>query len=154
MIGARRDTEGVFLQEKAVRKARSNGAVLTLGRLLVGALAMALVAGATAGDGAELEIVELDPGSGVFSSRFPFDVPFVITGKAPPGTTRVEVVYREKLSPSDAFGELLLVAFTFSGAASRFDAGRQWVSEDQMLMDLRSMNELHFRGAPRARDRR
>lgn len=66
---------------------------------------MALVAGGAFTDGAELSSVELDPGSGVFSSRFPFDVPFVIAGKAPPGTTRVEMVYREKRALSDAFGE-------------------------------------------------
>ena len=31
--------------------------------------------------------------SGIVSARLPFDVPFVVVGQAPPGTTRVEVVY-------------------------------------------------------------
>jgi hypothetical protein len=39
----------------------------------------------------EIDEVELDTASGVFGRHLPFDVPFVITGKAPPGTTRVEL---------------------------------------------------------------
>jgi hypothetical protein len=35
--------------------------------------------------------VPLDVASGVFGRRLPFDVPFVVTGRAPAGTTRVEL---------------------------------------------------------------
>ena len=42
---------------------------------------------------ADLDVVELDVASGIVSARLPFDVPFVVVGQAPPGTTRVEVVY-------------------------------------------------------------
>lgn len=41
----------------------------------------------------ELDEVTLDTASGVFSRRLPFDVPFVVTGRAPAGTTRVELTW-------------------------------------------------------------
>jgi hypothetical protein len=50
-------------------------------------------AGAGTGD---FDEVPLDVASGVFGRRLPFDVPFVVTGRAPFGTTRVEVRVEEK----------------------------------------------------------
>ena len=50
---------------------------------------------------ADLDVVELAVGSGVFAERLPFDVPFVVMGQAPPGTTRIEVAYELRRS-SDA----------------------------------------------------
>ena len=52
---------------------------------------------------ADLDVVELDVGSGVFAERLPFDVPFVVMGQAPPGTTRVEVGYELRRSGDAPF---------------------------------------------------
>ena len=43
----------------------------------------------------DFDEVPLDVASGVFGRRLPFDVPFVVTGRAPAGTTRVEVRIEE-----------------------------------------------------------
>lgn len=51
--------------------------------------------------------VDLDVESGVLLSRLPFDVPFLIAGRALPGTTRVELQYLEKARSTDAFGSEL-----------------------------------------------
>jgi hypothetical protein len=50
-------------------------------------------AGSGTGD---FDEVPLDVASGVFGRRLPFDVPFVLTGRAPAGTTRVEVRVAEE----------------------------------------------------------
>ncbi len=44
----------------------------------------------------DFDEVPLDVASGVFARRLPFDVPFVLTGRAPAGTTRVEVRFDEQ----------------------------------------------------------
>jgi hypothetical protein len=59
---------------------------------------------------AELDVVRLEPASGVFDRRFPFDVPFLVEGVAPAGTARVEAVYEERRSPRDAFSGSTLPA--------------------------------------------
>ena len=41
----------------------------------------------------EIDEVPLDTAAGVFRRSLPFDVPFVITGQAPAGTTRVELLW-------------------------------------------------------------
>ena len=43
----------------------------------------------------DFDEVPLDVASGVFGRRLPFDVPFVVTGRAPAGTTRVELRFEE-----------------------------------------------------------
>ena len=43
----------------------------------------------------DFDEVPLDVASGVFGRRLPFDVPFVVTGRAPAGTTRVELRLEE-----------------------------------------------------------
>ena len=70
-------------------------------RLAVIALATAFVRPATA---AELDHVELDTASGVVRERLPFDVPFVVVGQAPPGTTRVEATFQVRSGRDEAFG--------------------------------------------------
>ena len=67
-------------------------------------LALAFLLPATAGRTAELDIVDLDVASGVFTERIPFDVPFVVAGLAPPATTRVEVLYEVRRGREDSFG--------------------------------------------------
>jgi hypothetical protein len=52
---------------------------------------------------AQVDSVELDPESGTFSRNLPFDVPYVITGLTPPGTTGVTVQYEEKAELSHEF---------------------------------------------------
>jgi len=44
---------------------------------------------ATRAGAGDFDEVPLDVASGVFGRRLPFDVPFVVTGRAPAGTTRV-----------------------------------------------------------------
>ena len=51
---------------------------------------------ATGAGTGDFDEVPLDVASGVFGRRLPFDVPFVVTGRAPAGTTRVEVRFEEK----------------------------------------------------------
>jgi len=50
---------------------------------------------ATRAGAGDFDEVPLDVASGVFGRRLPFDVPFVVTGRAPAGTTRVEVRFDE-----------------------------------------------------------
>jgi hypothetical protein len=52
---------------------------------------------------AQLDVVEVDPDSGNFSRTLPFDVPFIISGIAPTGTTGVELRYEEKKDEADVF---------------------------------------------------
>jgi len=70
-------------------KTATTSAVLLLLLLLAPA---GLAARAGAG---HLDEVPLDVASGVFERRLPFDVPFVVTGRAPAGTTRVELRVEE-----------------------------------------------------------
>jgi hypothetical protein len=57
---------------------------------------------------AQPDEVEVDPDSGNFSRNLPFDVPFVIKGIAPTGTTGVELRYEENDREADSFtGDLL-----------------------------------------------
>ena len=50
-----------------------------------------------------VDSVELDSESGTFSRHLPFDVPYIITGLTPPGTTGVTVQYEEKAQLSHEF---------------------------------------------------
>ena len=50
---------------------------------------------ATGAGTGDFDEVPLDVASGVFGRRLPFDVPFVVTGRAPAGTTRVELRFEE-----------------------------------------------------------
>ena len=65
----------------------------TASAILVLLLASGPATGTETGD---FEEVPLDVASGVFGRRLPFDVPFVVTGRAPAGTTRVELRFQEK----------------------------------------------------------
>lgn len=57
-----------------------------------------------------LDVVELDVDSGIVDRRLPFDVPFVLTGTAPPGAIQVEVLYQEKRLGETDFGEVWVPA--------------------------------------------
>jgi hypothetical protein len=50
----------------------------------------------------DLDAVEIEVTSGIAARRLPFDVPFLLTGKAPAGSIHVELKYREK---DDSEGE-------------------------------------------------
>ena len=63
--------------------------------------------GARTGD---FDEVPLDVASGVFGRRLPFDVPFVVTGRAPAGTTRVEVRFEEKVASTTSAPSAPLVS--------------------------------------------
>jgi hypothetical protein len=52
--------------------------------------------GATSLRAQDLDVVELEVTSGIASTRLPFDVPFLLSGKAPAGSIQVEVRYQEK----------------------------------------------------------
>ena len=71
---------------------------------------------------ADLDVVELDVASGVFAERLPFDVPFVVVGQAPAGTTRVEVVYELRRGGDAPFAAPLATSPLRSGvdAEGRF----------------------------------
>jgi hypothetical protein len=56
---------------------------------------------------AQSDVVEVDPDSGNFSRTLPFDVPFIIMGTAPTGTTGVELRYEESKHESDDFASEL-----------------------------------------------
>lgn len=72
------------------------------GRLRLG-VALSFLLEAAGAAAAGLDLVELDVASGVFAERLPFDVPFLVVGEAPPGTSRVEAVYELRRDALAAF---------------------------------------------------
>lgn len=53
---------------------------------------------------AELDVVRFDLQSGTIAGTLPFDVPFLMTSQAPPGSVTVEAQIDEKNSIDDTFG--------------------------------------------------
>jgi hypothetical protein len=71
---------------------------------------------------ADIDAVPLDLASGTVARELPFDVPFALTGDAPPGTTRVGLRYRLGTRGASLMGELSPEEPVVSGvdAAGRF----------------------------------
>jgi hypothetical protein len=53
--------------------------------------------------GQDLDVVELDVTSGIASDRLPFDVPFLLTGRAPAGSIQLDLQVQEKHASRDEF---------------------------------------------------
>ncbi len=112
----------------------------------------------------DAETVRVDLVSETVARRLPFDVPFVLEGDAPPGTSRVEMQLQSK-TRAEAFAELSAGPAAVSGtdSAGRFRLQVPAIPADRdVRFDLRPRAQPHGeraapvpagrRGAPAARD--